>query len=98
MTSGFAASSANCASIESPPTKMAVRKLENRPSSLITLAVCSASSLVGESTTARAPALIECSFNLHTSSTCKNTLFSSTESLCTEVQSVWRDLTSQPVG
>ena len=64
MMSGLAASSANCASMESPPTRTAVRRLVWRPNSFTTLWVCRVSSRVGASSTARAPALRECSFNL----------------------------------
>ena len=60
IRSGFPARSENCASMESPPTTHAARKSVNLSSSCANLNVCSASSRVGESTTARAPALSEC--------------------------------------
>jgi len=50
--------------MESPPTRIAALRLVYRPSSLTTLAVCRASSRVGERMTERDPALVECSFSL----------------------------------
>lgn len=63
--SGKAASSANWASMESPPRSTAVRKSRKRARSLTTLWVCSTSSRVGASSSARAPPFAECLPSLH---------------------------------
>lgn len=64
ITSGFPASSANCASMESPPTRVATLRAPCLPRSRTTRAVCSASSRVGAKITDRAPARCECSPSL----------------------------------
>mmetsp|Transcript_15175 Transcript_15175/g.37806 ORF Transcript_15175/g.37806 Transcript_15175/m.37806 type:complete len:379 (-) Transcript_15175:256-1392(-) len=64
MTSGLLASSAHCASSASPPTSTAVRRSVKRANSRTALCVCSVSSRVGASSTARAPARGECAFSL----------------------------------
>lgn len=55
--SGFACMSLNCWSIESPPSTTANRRSVCFPSCRQNLSVCSASSLVGESTSPRMPTL-----------------------------------------
>mmetsp|Transcript_75033 Transcript_75033/g.202874 ORF Transcript_75033/g.202874 Transcript_75033/m.202874 type:complete len:236 (+) Transcript_75033:2110-2817(+) len=59
-TSGLFAKCSNCASMACPPTKRQHRKPVNRPSCLQNLAVCIASSRVGDRTTARKPTDTEC--------------------------------------
>mmetsp|Transcript_29530 Transcript_29530/g.73836 ORF Transcript_29530/g.73836 Transcript_29530/m.73836 type:complete len:307 (+) Transcript_29530:1490-2410(+) len=66
ITSGLRESISNCSSIESPPTIRAKRsggftKWESSPQNLC---VCSASSRVGESTSARTPTIVQCALSL----------------------------------
>ena len=60
MTSGLLLKSANCASMESPPTSAAIRKSVNFANSFANLNVCNANSRVGANTTHRAPAFRLC--------------------------------------
>ncbi len=64
MMSGLAANSANCASMESPPTSTASRRSVYRASSLTALCSWMTSSRVGASIRACAPAFGLCSFSL----------------------------------
>ena len=63
--SGLRESSSNCSSIASPPTSSPNRSggATKCESSRANLCVCSASSRVGESTTARTPTVVECAFS-----------------------------------